>query len=159
MNLRSHIGGRIRTHREAAGVTLADLARRLVTHPSNIQRWEQGRVSPNWKSLTRIAEALEVTVEDLVAESPVDAMSGPPQVRLGASASLESHDESPQAALYSLSAGPTLGRGPVAVLMRLLQDPRLEALRDALGELPDDLTAWEARQIGEMIRAYIRGRQ
>ena len=44
-----------------------ELARRLDTHPSNVRRWEISRVSPRWETVVRIAEALEVPVEDLAA--------------------------------------------------------------------------------------------
>ena len=49
------LGDRIRSIRESQGLSLTDLARRMDTTPSNIQRWEQDRVSPRYKTLQRIA--------------------------------------------------------------------------------------------------------
>jgi transcriptional regulator with XRE-family HTH domain len=177
MNLHGGIGERIRTLREAAGITLADLARKLATHPSNIQRWEQGRVSPNWRSLARIADALGVSVESLVSD-----VSTEPQAPRGISSEsaaqggiLQMSDAMESESLAFPSAmslnrsevreESSCGREQVRpreaweALMRLEQDPRLRALREALGELPADITAQEAHQIAEIIRGYIRARR
>ncbi len=177
MNLQGHIGDRIRAFRVSAGISLAELARRLRTHPSNIQRWEQGKVSPNWKSLTRVAEALGVAVEVLVSGSgpaghgerpePGSAKADSDEM-LMSTRLLESIDSMDSELSYSMDSG-RLSEEPREaseeraqpgrdILRRLQFDWRLRELREALGELPEDLTEQEAMQIAEIIRAYVRSR-
>ena len=179
MNLHGDIGGRIRTLREAAGITLADLARKLATHPSNIQRWEQGRVSPNWRSLARIADALGVAVESLVSDVSTEPQTSRGTSESAAQGGILQVSEAMDAEALTFPSAMSLNRSEVReessygreqahdrarpretweTLVRLEQDPRLRALREALGELPDDISAQEARQIAEIIRAYLRSR-
>jgi len=165
MDLRGDIGRRIRELREGAGITLADLARRLSTHPSNIQRWEQGRVSPNWRSLTRIAEALGVALEDLVSGGREEAQASPAaSMREVVSYDAElpamlSRMMSPRASLSDAAMAAPPEQEAQGGIEQVLHDPRLRALRKALGEIPADLTAQEARQLGGIIRAYLGARR
>jgi transcriptional regulator with XRE-family HTH domain len=47
----------VRRARRKAGITQAELARRLGTTQSVVARWEGGKVSPTIATLSRIAEA------------------------------------------------------------------------------------------------------
>lgn len=44
----------------------ADLAERLGVHPSHVTRWEADRVRPRRKTLESLAEALEVSLDELL---------------------------------------------------------------------------------------------
>ena len=59
----SETGAYIRQAREAAGITQAELARRLDSHQPAIARLEAGEASINMRTLERIAEALDMTVQ------------------------------------------------------------------------------------------------
>lgn len=50
----------IRKHREAAGLTPAELADKVGTHRRNIDRWESGDTQPRKIVLARLHEALGV---------------------------------------------------------------------------------------------------
>jgi len=52
------VGSAVRAARRRAGVSQAELARRVGTSQPTIARLEQGRVSPTVMSLDRIARAL-----------------------------------------------------------------------------------------------------
>ncbi len=60
------LGARIRAARRSAGLTQADLARSIVS-PSYLSRLEAGERSPGLETLERLAEALGLTVEELLA--------------------------------------------------------------------------------------------
>ena len=53
----------VRQVRESAGMTQAELARRLGVSQPNVARWESGRVDLRIHTLQRIAEALGVNLE------------------------------------------------------------------------------------------------
>ncbi len=44
----------------------ADLAERLGVHPSHVTRWEADRVRPRRRTLESLAQALEVSLEELL---------------------------------------------------------------------------------------------
>lgn len=50
-------GSIVRRVRRRAGISQAELARRLGTSQSVVARWESGRVSPTISTLSRIADA------------------------------------------------------------------------------------------------------
>ena len=52
--------------REAAGLTIADAARRLEITPAAIYQWENGQTFPDAKRLSAIAEVYGVTVDFLL---------------------------------------------------------------------------------------------
>jgi transcriptional regulator with XRE-family HTH domain len=60
---------RLRELREAAGMSLRELARQIGEQPSNVSFWERTGRLPRSNVLTPIAQALGVSVEDLLGES------------------------------------------------------------------------------------------
>jgi len=62
----------IREARKRAGLTQADIARRLGTTQSAVARWEKGAASPRFKTLERVARAcgLELAVPLVTPEAP-----------------------------------------------------------------------------------------
>jgi transcriptional regulator with XRE-family HTH domain len=55
-----HFAGRLREMREAAGLSQEQLAERSGLRPSAIRDLEQGRNSPRWGTVLRLADALGV---------------------------------------------------------------------------------------------------
>jgi transcriptional regulator with XRE-family HTH domain len=71
---RDTLGGRIRRAREAAGLSGAQLARRLGVKTETVTGWETGRTEPRANRLTMLAGFLAVSPTWLlhgVGESPV----------------------------------------------------------------------------------------
>lgn len=62
--LKEHVGRRIAELRENAGYTQADVAERLRTTVPNYQRVEYGAQNVTLETLTKIANALGVTVAE-----------------------------------------------------------------------------------------------
>ena len=63
------IASRLRTLREAAGLSQRELARQLGEHHSNVSFWERSGNIPNSKVLVPMAKILGVTVAELVGEA------------------------------------------------------------------------------------------
>lgn len=63
------IGALIRRHREASGLTLADVEKRTGIAQSNLSRVEVGGVEPRLSTLVRIADALDCDIT-LVPREP-----------------------------------------------------------------------------------------
>lgn len=61
------LGKTIEQLRKRKGLTQAQLAAHLDLHPSVITRWEKRQVQPRAKVLDKLAEVLEVSVEELMA--------------------------------------------------------------------------------------------
>jgi transcriptional regulator with XRE-family HTH domain len=59
---------RLRTLREAAGLSLRELARLIDEHPSNVSFWERTGKTPKSEVLVSMASALGITVEELLGE-------------------------------------------------------------------------------------------
>lgn len=55
----------IRTHRKRAGITQAQLARRLNVTQSAVSWWESGKWKPCKKYHKRLAKIFGITVEEL----------------------------------------------------------------------------------------------
>lgn len=69
------MGGRIVSAREAAGMTSAELARRLGVKASTLRNWETDRAEPRANRLTMLAGLIGVSPGWLLAghgESPVE---------------------------------------------------------------------------------------
>ena len=62
------LGQRLRALRLAAGLTQADLARRTGIHRPNIARVEAGRHTPSLETLARLAAAIGVKTERVIAD-------------------------------------------------------------------------------------------
>lgn len=58
--------GRIKELREAKGWTVQELAFRAEMERSNLKRIESGRTNMTYRTLFRLAEALQVKISDLV---------------------------------------------------------------------------------------------
>lgn len=64
------LGGNVRRHREARGWSLSELARQIDDYPASVKRIEDGVSMPGLGLSTRIAEALDVTIDELLAPQP-----------------------------------------------------------------------------------------
>jgi transcriptional regulator with XRE-family HTH domain len=58
----------LRHLREAAGLSLRELARQLGEHPSNVSYWETSAQPPRADLLPRIAIILGVTIEEILGQ-------------------------------------------------------------------------------------------
>jgi ribosome-binding protein aMBF1 (putative translation factor) len=61
--------------REEAGLSMGALARKIETYPANIKRIEDEENMPGIGLCTRLAEALGVELENLLAKSPEEILS------------------------------------------------------------------------------------
>jgi len=61
-------GFRLRALREAAGLSLRELARQIGEQPSNVNYWETSGNLPRSNVLIPMAKALGVTLEELLGE-------------------------------------------------------------------------------------------
>ena len=59
---------RLRALREAAGLSLRELARLIDEHPSNVSFWERTGKTPKSEVLVPMAAALGVSVEELLGQ-------------------------------------------------------------------------------------------
>lgn len=66
------IGANIRSLREAAGLTVTELAQRAELTKGTVSKIETGRVSPPIATLTRLADALDVPLADFFIEPSAD---------------------------------------------------------------------------------------
>ena len=60
------IGKRIKTAREAAGLSQPELGERLGRSTTTVYRWEKDRTEPSVKTLCKVAAALRVPVAELI---------------------------------------------------------------------------------------------
>ncbi len=74
-------GSYIRSLREGAGLSQRELARRLGCQQPAIARLEGGQVSPNMRTLERIADALGLRLEWQMVD-PSQALAAAVQVRI-----------------------------------------------------------------------------
>lgn len=65
MQLRSDLGSRMKAVRQACGLTLEAAAQRTGLALSTIHKIENGRVSPSYENLVRIARAYDIGMERL----------------------------------------------------------------------------------------------
>ena len=63
------IGENIRIYRTKAGLTQAELAEKVNTTQPAISDYEADRVSPNVKQADKLAQALGVTLNDLMTDT------------------------------------------------------------------------------------------
>ena len=64
------LGQRIKQLRKERGRTQGELEQRAGIENWNLTRYESDKVRPRLESLTKIAEALEVSVDELTREEP-----------------------------------------------------------------------------------------
>jgi len=69
------LGDRIAHYRKLQRMTQSQLAEKLGVKAPHISRWENNKVVPNSKALESLAEALSITVGELIAE-PEPQMNG-----------------------------------------------------------------------------------
>lgn len=60
---------KMRDYRKQKGWTLKDLAKKTGVTSISIGRYETGKREPNLTTLVKIADVLEVTVDDLLTKS------------------------------------------------------------------------------------------
>ncbi len=60
---------RLRELREQKGWSIRDLSQMLGCEVSTPARWEHGKLMPHHRSLERLAEIFNVTIEELVEET------------------------------------------------------------------------------------------
>ncbi|SFR69515.1 protein of unknown function [Microbacterium azadirachtae] len=70
------IGRRIRQLRTARGMTLEQLATEIDRAPSQVSMIETGKREPKLTQLQAIARALDTTIDQILAEAPLDERSG-----------------------------------------------------------------------------------
>lgn len=67
------VGERIRAARKRAGLTQAEVSKRLgLSSNSTVAQWERGRRNPQSKNLYALANALECSVHNLLYDSESD---------------------------------------------------------------------------------------
>ncbi len=76
---------KFRELREAAGMTIGDLARRAELHPSTISAWERSAGAPDITRLARVAKILGVDYSELVHVDPAERMVSDWRIRKGLS--------------------------------------------------------------------------
>ena len=67
----------LRKLREAAGISLRELARQIDQQPTNISFWERSGKLPRANVLIPMARALGVSVEEILGEPAPDKNRGP----------------------------------------------------------------------------------
>lgn len=70
------LGGRLRDYRDAASISVRELARRIEVSPSLISQVEHGKVTPSVETLYRIANELGLSVGDFFGERKEPAVNG-----------------------------------------------------------------------------------
>ena len=75
------LGERIAYLRKVKGLKQKDFAKTLGLPPAHLSRWERGHVTPSSDALTKIAEALEVTVDELVSGQETFELQDPQLLR------------------------------------------------------------------------------
>ena len=71
-----NIGERIVIARTNAGLTQAELAKRMDIPYQTIGHWERNMSSPKFSSLERLADALGINVETLICGQAAEGMEG-----------------------------------------------------------------------------------
>ena len=69
-----NIGERIMIARKNAGLTQAELAKRMDIPYQTIGHWERNMSSPKFSSLERLANALGINVETLICDHAAEGM-------------------------------------------------------------------------------------
>jgi transcriptional regulator with XRE-family HTH domain len=64
------MGRRFKTLREAAGLSQPQLAKAAEVPVASLRGWEQGRRTPLFDAAVRVAEALDVSLDELAGIGP-----------------------------------------------------------------------------------------
>lgn len=81
MNIASKVGSRIRTLREAAGLTQSELAATAYVTRQSVGNWERGNTLPDVQSLQLVAKALNTTVDGLLGDELPDMLEETAEAR------------------------------------------------------------------------------
>ena len=81
MNIASKVGLRIRTLREAAGLTQSELAATAYVTRQSVGNWERGNTLPDVQSLQLVAKALNTTVDGLLGDGLPDMLEETAEAR------------------------------------------------------------------------------
>ena len=81
MNVASKVGSRIRTLREAAGLTQSELAATAYVTRQSVGNWERGNTLPDVQSLQLVAKALNTTVDGLLGDELPDMLEETAEAR------------------------------------------------------------------------------
>lgn len=84
------VGHLVRTARNAAGISQAELAARIGTTQPVVSRWEGGHEEPRLSTLARIARACDLRLEIGLADDSVDRAQIRQQLALSPEQRLES---------------------------------------------------------------------
>ena len=68
---------RVRSLRERAGLTQAEIAQKLGLTSRAVGAWENGRARPRLDKMSQLAELLNVTVSELMGEPGMDVQGAP----------------------------------------------------------------------------------
>ena len=71
------LGQALRATRERRELSLRELARRVNVSPSFVSQIELGKANPSVGTLYALVSALDITLDDLMGESTIDAGPGP----------------------------------------------------------------------------------
>lgn len=63
---KSAVGKSILEHRERTGLSLRSVAAQLGTYPSNLHRYEHGKVTPELPLLWKLADFYGVSLDELI---------------------------------------------------------------------------------------------
>lgn len=132
------IGQRIATWRSQRNLSQGVVAGRAGVHPSYLSRIENGKVHPTVRTALRIAEAMEVSLSDLVGPSPA-LQDRPCPLTTSGSCMVDLID--PSRELQSSQNGETYSPAQVRLLRRFLallrqsDPPLLRALDVVLAEM------------------------
>ncbi|NAZ82227.1 helix-turn-helix domain-containing protein [Kineococcus sp. R8] len=140
------VGRRIRHHRRARGLTLAELGARVGAAQSQLSQVENGRREPRLSLLSAVAAALEVELADLLDPAP------PPSRRAALEIELDRAQRSPLArelGLPTARAGRTLPMDALESLVALHSE--IARRHDAANATPE-----EARRANTQIRFLMR---
>lgn len=81
MNIASKVGSRIRTLREAAGLTQSELAATAYVTRQSVGNWERGNTLPDVQSLQLVAKALNTTIDGLLGDELPDMLEETAEAR------------------------------------------------------------------------------
>jgi transcriptional regulator with XRE-family HTH domain len=73
-----NFGDRLKELREAAGISMYELAKRSNVSAASLSRYEEGDRDPQWQTVVKLARALGVSVSEFDASEDVDPEPPPP---------------------------------------------------------------------------------